>query len=102
MRLRRADDGGLPARRAVVRWSWRLFRRERRQQVLVLALITMAVAMSVAGASAAYNLAPSGDAGFGAASHRLVVEGGDPDALATEVAAIEAWFGTTEQIRKLS
>jgi putative ABC transport system permease protein len=102
VRLRRADDGGLPARRAVVRWSWRLFRREWRQQVLVLALITVAVAMSVAGASAAYNLAPSGDAGFGAASHRLVVEGGDPDALATEVAAIEAWFGTTEQIRNTS
>jgi putative ABC transport system permease protein len=31
--------GGMPARRAVVRWAWRLFRREWRQQSLVLALL---------------------------------------------------------------
>jgi putative ABC transport system permease protein len=94
-----AGDGGLAARRAVVRWSWRLFRREWRQQVLVLTLITVAVAVTVAGASAAYNMTPSGDAGFGRASHRLVVEGGDPGEAAVEIEAIEAWFDTTEQIR---
>ena len=33
---RRAPDGGVPARRAVIRWAWRLFRREWRQQLLVL------------------------------------------------------------------
>ncbi|MGH9228567.1 MAG: FtsX-like permease family protein, partial [Acidimicrobiales bacterium] len=97
----RADGGGggVAARRAVVRWSWRLFRWEWRQQVLVLTLVTVAVAVTVAAASAAYNMAPSGDAGFGAASHRLVVAAGDPDELAVEVDAIEAWFDTTEQIR---
>ena len=40
----RPSDGGVPARRAVVRWAWRLFRREWRQQFLILALITVAVA----------------------------------------------------------
>jgi putative ABC transport system permease protein len=83
----------------VVRWSWRLFRREWRQQALVLALITVAVAVTVAGAAAAYSMAPSGDARFGTASHRLVVEGSDPAALADELGSIEDWFGTTEQIR---
>jgi putative ABC transport system permease protein len=83
----------------VARWSWRLFRREWRQQVVVLALITVAVAVTVAGAAAAYNMAPSGDAGFGTASHRLVVDGTDPAALAVELDSIEDWFGTTEQIR---
>ena len=34
---RRPSDGGLPARRAVTRWAWRLFRREWRQQFLILA-----------------------------------------------------------------
>jgi putative ABC transport system permease protein len=92
-------DGGLAARRAVVRWSWRLFRREWRQQVLVLTLITVAVAVTVAGATAAYNMAPSGDDEFGRASHSLVVDAGDPAQAAVEVAAIEAWFDTTEQIR---
>ena len=71
--------GGLAARRAVVRWSWRLFRREWRQQVLVLVLITVAVAVTVAAASAAYNMAPSGQAGFGTASHRLTVEASHRD-----------------------
>ncbi len=94
-----AGNGGLAARRAVARWSWRLFRREWRQQVLVLALITVAVAVTVAAAAAAYNMVPSGDAGFGTASHRLIVDGTDPAALAVELDSIEAWFGTTEQIR---
>jgi hypothetical protein len=31
-------SGGMAARRAVIRWAWRLFRREWRQQLLVLAL----------------------------------------------------------------
>jgi putative ABC transport system permease protein len=99
MRIRSAGNGGLAARRAVARWSWRLFRREWRQQVLVLTLITVAVAMTVAAAAAAYNAAPSGDARFGHASHRLVVDGSDPADLAVELDAIEDWFGTTEQIR---
>jgi putative ABC transport system permease protein len=99
---RPGDNGGLPARRAVMRWSWRLFRREWRQQVLVLALISVAVAVAVAGASAAYNIAPSREAEFGTASHRLLVDGADPDEAAVEVDAIEAWFDTTEQIRHVS
>src|SRR5947209_20233545 len=35
--------GGAPARRAIRRWAWRLLRREWRQQVLILALLTLAV-----------------------------------------------------------
>ncbi len=89
----------MPARRAVVRWSWRLFRREWRQQVLVLVLVTVAVAVTVAAASAAYNMTPSGEAEFGSASHRLVVDAADADEAAVEVDAIEAWFGTTDRIR---
>ena len=39
-----AGEGGTVARRAVVRWAVRLFRREWRQQLLVLGLLTVAVA----------------------------------------------------------
>ncbi|MGH3123302.1 MAG: hypothetical protein ACRDPF_40075 [Streptosporangiaceae bacterium] len=37
------------------RWSWRLFRREWRQQLLVLGLLTVAVAAMIWGASAVTN-----------------------------------------------
>ncbi|MDY7089812.1 MAG: FtsX-like permease family protein [Actinomycetota bacterium] len=53
-------NGGLPARRAVVRWAWRMFRREWRQQVMVLTLLTVAVAVATVGVSAGYHVTPPG------------------------------------------
>ena len=44
-----------PARRAVLRWAWRLFRRDWRQQVLVLALMVVAVAAATTVATVATN-----------------------------------------------
>ena len=35
------------ARRAIVRWAWRMFRREWRQQIVVLALLAVAVAAAI-------------------------------------------------------
>src|SRR5271165_998702 len=46
----RAANGGAPARRAMVRWAWRLFRREWRPQLLVLALLVVAVLAAIVGA----------------------------------------------------
>jgi putative ABC transport system permease protein len=66
---RRPSDGGLPARRAVTRWAWRLFRREWRQQFLILALIIVAVAATILGSSVAVNNPPPKDAGFGTAPY---------------------------------
>ena len=66
---RRPSDGGLPARRAVTHWAWRLFRREWRQQFLILALITVAVAATILGSSVAVNNPPPKDAGFGTAPY---------------------------------
>ena len=34
-------NGGMPARGAVVRWSWRLFRRDWRQHVLIVVLLLL-------------------------------------------------------------
>jgi putative ABC transport system permease protein len=95
-----AGDGGVAARRAVVRWAWRLFRREWRQQLLVLALLTVAVAATVFSVSAAYNLVPSADARFGTANHRLELDKTDPRRLEAEVASIQAWFGTVDVINR--
>src|ERR1700691_6523882 len=68
---RRPSDGGLPARRAVTHWAWRLFKREWRQQFLILALITVAVAATILGSSVAVNNPPPKDAGFGTAPYSV-------------------------------
>ena len=59
--------GGVPARRAMLRWSWRLFKREWRQQFLILLLIIVAVAAVVVGSAVAVNTPPAANAGFGTA-----------------------------------
>jgi putative ABC transport system permease protein len=89
---RRSPNGGAPARRAMARWAWRLFRREWRQQLLVLALITVAVAATVLGAGIATNAPPPADATFGGASYAITLPGSDPH-LAADVASITARIG---------
>ncbi len=80
---RGAGSGGNAARRAVVRWAWRLFRREWRQQVLVLALLTVAVAATTAGVGIATNTAGTQDeAKFGTANSLLTLPGADPNLIA--------------------
>src|ERR1700727_3288948 len=61
-------NGGVPARRAVIRWAWRLLRREWRQQLLILALITVAVAATFVGSAVATNTPTPAGAGFGTAT----------------------------------
>lgn len=65
----RPANGGLPARRAVVRWAWRLFRAEWRQQALILALIVLAVGGTVVGSAVATNTPPPKSDGFGTAQN---------------------------------
>jgi len=92
-----SGDGGRPARRAVIRWAWRLFRREWRQQLLVLALLTVAVAATIIGAAIVTNTPSSPDAAFGTASYLLTIPGTDPH-LAADIAAIQRQFATIDVI----
>ena len=83
----------------MTRWAWRLFRREWRQQLLVLGLLTVTVAAAIGFATAAYNAAPAtGDAEFGSADRSIVVEDADPAAMRSVLAAGEEWFGTVDVI----
>jgi putative ABC transport system permease protein len=93
----RAGNGGVPARRAVTRWAWRLFRREWRQQLLVLALIIVAVAATVLGAAVATNTPPPANAGFGTAQDLATFQAPDPH-LATQIAALRHHFGRVDVI----
>ena len=92
-------SGGAPARRAVARWAWRLFRREWRQQTLVLTLLSATVAAAIGFMSAAYTMAPvSGNAEFGSASDFLQFEDPDPQAVQASVDAARQQFGTIDVI----
>jgi putative ABC transport system permease protein len=90
-------DGGVPARRAVIRWAWRLFRREWRQQLLLLGLLTVAVAAMIWGAGVATNTPPPAGATFGTATASISLPGTDPR-LAVEINAIGRRYGPVEVI----
>ncbi len=99
--------GGLPARRAMIRWAWRLFKREWRQQLLILLLVIVAVAAVVVGSAVAVNTPPPADAGFGTA-HDLAsfnlsapTQKSSSTSLAhveAEIAALRHNFGTVQVI----
>jgi putative ABC transport system permease protein len=82
----------------VARWAWRLFRREWRQQILVLALLTLTVAAAAFSVSAAYDVASPPGPQFGSANHLLQFDGTNPRALAVDIAAARKAFGTIQVI----
>jgi len=82
----------------VIRWAWRLFRREWRQQILVLALLTVAVAAVTASVSLGYHVPPPREARFGTADHLIRLDGSDPRKLDADVAAARRSFATIEVI----
>lgn len=92
-----SGDGGVAARRAVVRWAWRLFFREWRQQLLVLALVIVAVAITVVGAGVAVNTPTPSNAGFGTADAMVQLPASDPK-LASSIAGLEHKVGTVDVI----
>src|SRR5262245_14035199 len=98
----RPRAGGVAARRAVIRWALRMFRREWRQQLLVLALLTVAVAAAIASVTIAYNSGSADDAEFGSANHLLRFDGADPNKLAAGLAATRDRLGTIDVIGQRS
>jgi putative ABC transport system permease protein len=94
-----SGNGGVPARRAVFRWGWRLFRREWRQQLLVLAMLGLAVAATVWGAGVVTNagLANPNWPGYGTAAAKATLSGSDPN-LAADIASIQASWGPADVI----
>ncbi len=93
----RPNHGGAAARRAVRRWSWRLFRLEWRQQLLVLALVVVAVAATTVGATVAVGAQVPADTGFGTA-HDMATLSGTPGHVAAEEAALRHRVGRVDMI----
>ena len=75
-----------------------MFRREWRQQMLVVALLTVAVAAAIGSITLVYNTSPVFDGEFGSASALLLFDGSDPQALEAALASADESFGTTDVI----
>ncbi len=93
----RPPDGGMPARRAVTRWAWRLLRREWRQQLLVLALIALAVAVTTVGVGVSANTPLSPYVGFGSA-HDLATFSGNSASTTAKIASWRQRYGAVDVI----
>jgi putative ABC transport system permease protein len=91
--------GGIVARRAVFRWGWRLFRREWRQQLLVIGLLTVAVAAAIWGASVVTNaqLPNPNYPTLGTAAASVTLPSTDPH-LAADIATIADHWGPADLI----
>jgi putative ABC transport system permease protein len=90
--------GGVAARRAVIRWALRLFRREWRQQILVLALLTVAVAAAVGSITIVHNTGPEHNSEFGSATVVVEFDGSDPGKLQAGLARAKQSFGRIDVV----
>ena len=95
--------GGIVARRAVLRWGWRLFRREWRQQLLVIGLLTVAVAATIWGAGVVTNaqLPNPSYATLGTAAASVTLPGSDPH-LGADIATVLRDWGPADLIEEQS
>jgi len=99
----RRPSGADPGRRAVLRWAWRLARRETPQQLLLVTLLSLACAVSVGGLTAAHQLAGAADVGaFGTATSVLDLTQTDEGSLAIDVPAARSQLGTVDVVRRQS
>src|SRR5262245_43055318 len=91
-------NGGVAARRAVIRWGSRMFRREWRQQLLVVTLLTVAVAAAIGSITIASNTVPADNSDLGSANQVLTFDGSDPQRLQAGLDAAKRSFGTLDII----
>jgi putative ABC transport system permease protein len=90
--------GGLAARRAIVRWAGRMFRREWRQQLLVVTLLTVAVTAAIGSITIAYNSVPADNSDFGSANQVLSLNPSDPRKFQAALDSAKQAFGTFDVI----
>ena len=98
---RTPNGGGVAARRAVIRWAMRLLRREWRQQLLILALITVAVGATVV-ASAVATDTPAPVAGVLGTAQDAATLSGPPARINAEIKDLESRYGRVDVIENES
>jgi len=75
-----------------------MFRREWRQQFLVLALLTVAVTAAIGSITIAYNSVPADNSDFGSANQVLSLDGSNPQKLQAALDSASKSFGTFDVI----
>jgi putative ABC transport system permease protein len=85
-------------RRAVIRWAWRLLRRDGRQQLFMTLLLIVAVGAAVCGAAMAVNAQHDNRSLFGDADAVVRVDGRDATVVRDAIATVPARFGDAEAI----
>lgn len=93
-----ADAARNAGRKPVIRWAIRMFRREWRQQVLVVVLLTVAVAASVTGSTSVVNSASDAKGRFGDANAIVRLDASDEAAVQTGIADVRARFNDVDVI----
>jgi putative ABC transport system permease protein len=97
----RMQNGGVPARRAVVRWAVRLLRSEWRQQLLILALITVAVGGTVVASTVATNT-PAPVSGVLGTAQDAASLSGSPATVNAQIKNLEHRWGRVDVIENES
>jgi putative ABC transport system permease protein len=98
---RRRASGGVPARRAVIRWAVRSLRREWRQQLLILALIAVAVGATVVASTVATDTpAPIAEV-LGTAQDSASISG-TPATINAGITKLERLYGQADVIENES
>jgi putative ABC transport system permease protein len=96
-------NGGRTGRRAIIRWAWRLYRREWRQQLLALSLLIVAVAATTVGLGLVGNVISGDKSTFGTANTRLDIDATVAGVnVQAEAAQARQLFGTVEVIEHAS
>jgi putative ABC transport system permease protein len=93
-----SGDGGRAARRAMVRWAWRMFHREWRRQTLVLALLVVAVAATTVGLALVSNASELHDDPVFGSANTIITVSGSSSQLNADVAAAERTFGPVDVV----
>jgi putative ABC transport system permease protein len=94
-------NGGVPARRAVIRWALRLLRREWRQQFLILALITVSVGATVLASAVATDTRAPIAGVLGTAQDAASISG-TPARINAGITKIEGLYGRADVIENES
>src|ERR1700730_8248718 len=91
------QNGGVAARRAVIHWAIRLLRREWRQQLLILALITVAVGATVVASTVATNT-PAPIAGSLGTAQDAASLSGSPASINAQITSLQKHWGRVDVI----
>ena len=75
-----------------------MFRREWRQQLLVLTLLTVAVTAAIGSITLAYNSVPADNSDFGSGNQVVSLDGTDPQELQAALGSAKKTFGTFDVI----